>query len=96
MFYDLFGGTVDSNNVFNCFYFLILFSYTTTCFGPYVPSSSGIYSHLWKLLRLLLLLVLFVMHFEPKLFLLFMFYNGASSIIKTLTVFKKYVYMFSF
>jgi hypothetical protein len=42
--YDLFGGAINRNNVFNCFYFLILFLYTTTCFSPYGPSSGGIYT----------------------------------------------------
>jgi hypothetical protein len=50
--YDLFGGAVNPNNDFNYFYFLILSLYTTTCFSPYEPSSCGIYSHLWNLLRL--------------------------------------------
>jgi hypothetical protein len=41
---DLFGGAINRNNVFSCFYFLILFLYTSTCFGPYGPSSGGIYT----------------------------------------------------
>jgi hypothetical protein len=40
----LFGGAVNRNSVFNCFYFLILFLHTTTCLGPYGPSSGGIYT----------------------------------------------------
>jgi hypothetical protein len=33
-YYNLFGGAVNRNNGLKSFYFLILFLYTTTCFGP--------------------------------------------------------------
>jgi hypothetical protein len=46
--YDLFGGVVNRNNGFNCFYFFISFQYTTTCFGPYGPSSGGIYTATYR------------------------------------------------
>jgi hypothetical protein len=41
---DLLGGAINRNNVFICFYFLILILYTITCFGPCGPSSGGIYT----------------------------------------------------
>jgi hypothetical protein len=44
IYYDLFGGSVNRNNVLNCLYFVILFLCITTCFGPYGPSSGGIYT----------------------------------------------------